>query len=151
MLVETGEEVGSPGLRDMLVQHRDLFASDVFIGLDGPRQTTFMPEIKLGARGGITMDLVVRLRDGAHHSGHWGGVLADPGFILAHALVDASSRARGGSWSRAGPHSTCRTPSAAPATRWCSRTSPGLPDADPGWGEPGLSKAEKIYRLDQRR
>src|SRR5438445_770469 len=46
----------------------------------------------VGARGGITMDLVVRLREGAHHSGHWGGVLADPGFILAHALSTIVSR-----------------------------------------------------------
>ena len=143
VLVETGEEVGSPGLRDMLVQHRDRFASDVFIGLDGPRQTTFMPEIKLGARGGITLDLVVRLREGAHHSGHWGGVLADPGFILAHALstiVSREGRILVEGW----------TPKQVPDSvrRACNalvfEDIAGLPEADPGWGEPGLSKAEKI-------
>lgn len=43
--------------------------------------------MRRSARGGVAFDLVVKLRAGAHHSGHWGGVLADPGFILAHPLA----------------------------------------------------------------
>ena len=144
LLVETGEEVGSPGLRDLLRRHRDRCAADVFIGLDGPRQATTVPEIKLGARGGVAFDLVARLRDGAHHSGHWGGVLADPGFILAQALgtiVDRRGRILVEGW----------TPEQIPdaVRRACAglvfEDIPGLPDADPDWGEPGLSKAEKIF------
>jgi acetylornithine deacetylase/succinyl-diaminopimelate desuccinylase-like protein len=92
VLVETGEEQGSPGLRDILRRDRRALEADVFIGLDGPRQTTFMPEMKLGARGGVAFDLMVKLREHAAHSGHWGGVLADPGFILAHALSTIVTR-----------------------------------------------------------
>ena len=33
------------------------------------------------------IDLVVDLREGGHHSGNWGGLLANPGIILAHALA----------------------------------------------------------------
>ena len=33
------------------------------------------------------IDLVVDLREAAHHSGNWGGLLANPGVILAHALA----------------------------------------------------------------
>ncbi|MBB3899718.1 M20/M25/M40 family metallo-hydrolase [Roseococcus suduntuyensis] len=144
VLVETGEEQGSPGLRDMIVQHRDALAADVFIGLDGPRQTTFMPELKLGARGGIAFDLVVHLRNEAHHSGHWGGVLRDPGFVLAHALasiVDQDGKILVEGW----------TPkSVPPGVRQAIaglvfEDIPGLPEADPKWGEPGLTKAEKIF------
>jgi len=144
VLVETGEEQGSPGLRELLRQERKRCAADVFIGLDGPRQTTFMPEMKLGARGGVAFDLVVRLRDHAHHSGHWGGVLKDPGFILAHALasiVTPEGRILVDGW----------TPAAIPpAVRRAIgglvfEDIPGLPEADAGWGEPGLTKGEKIF------
>lgn len=144
VFVETGEEVGSPGLRGLMQRDRALLAADVFIGLDGPRQTTFMPEIKLGARGGVAFDLVVRLRDHAHHSGHWGGVLPDPGFILAHAMasiVTPQGRIRVQGWVPAQvPDSVLK------ATRdIVFEDIPGLPEADPAWGEPGLSTSEKIF------
>lgn len=144
VLVETGEEQGSPGLRDLLRQERARCTADVFVGLDGPRQTTFMPEMKLGARGGVAFDLVVRLRDHAHHSGHWGGVLKDPGFILAHALasiVTPEGRILVDGW----------TPAAIPAAvrraigGLVFEDIPGLPQEDAGWGEPGLTKGEKIF------
>ena len=85
IMIETGEEAGSPGLLPFLRQHRDLCAADVFIALDGPRQSMSVPDITLGTRGAVAMDLIVDLRRGSHHSGHWGGLLADPGVILAHA------------------------------------------------------------------
>jgi acetylornithine deacetylase/succinyl-diaminopimelate desuccinylase-like protein len=53
------------------------------------------PTLFLGSRGAFNFDLTVRLRDGAHHSGNWGGLLANPATILANAiasLVDARGR-----------------------------------------------------------
>ncbi len=144
ILIETGEEVGSPGLRALLQANKEKLAADVFIGLDGPRQATFVPEMRLGARGGVTFDLVVRLREGEHHSGHWGGVLADPNFILSHALaslVSPTGRILVAGW----------TPTQVPDSvrRACAglvfEEIPGLPKVDMEWGEPGLSKAEKIF------
>lgn len=144
VLIETGEEQGSPGLREILRVEQQRLAADVFIGLDGPRQTTFMPEMKLGARGGVAFDLVVKLRDHAHHSGHWGGVLTDPGFVLAHALatiVTPKGRILVEGW----------TPKEIPPAvrraigNLVFEDIPGLPEADPDWGEPGLTKAEKIF------
>lgn len=144
VFVETGEEVGSPGLRGLMQRDKDLLKADVFIGLDGPRQTTFMPELKLGARGGVAFDLVVRLRDHAHHSGHWGGVLPDPGFILAHAMasiVTPQGRIRVKGWvPEAVPDSVLKA-----SREIVFEDIPGLPEADPDWGEPGLSKSEKIF------
>jgi len=143
-MVETGEEVGSPGLSEFLQLHRGLLAADVFIALDGPRQTTFIPDIMLGTRGGVALDLVVQLREGSHHSGHWGGVLADPGFILAHALaaiVSRDGRILVPGWTPAQVPESVRRACAA----LVFEDVPGLPEADPGWGEPGLSKAERIY------
>jgi acetylornithine deacetylase/succinyl-diaminopimelate desuccinylase-like protein len=53
------------------------------------------PTIFLGSRGVFNFDLSVSLRDGAHHSGNWGGLLANPGTILANAIA-ALVDARGG-------------------------------------------------------
>jgi acetylornithine deacetylase/succinyl-diaminopimelate desuccinylase-like protein len=144
IFIETGEEVGSPGLREMLAAEPARFAADLFIGLDGPRQARAVPELRLGARGGVAFDLVVKLREHAAHSGHWGGVLADPGFILAHALstiMTPDGRILVEGW----------TPREIPdaVRRACAgiifEDIPGLPEPDPWWGEPGLSKAERIF------
>jgi acetylornithine deacetylase/succinyl-diaminopimelate desuccinylase-like protein len=143
-LVETGEETGSPGLLPFIQQHRETLAADAFIALDGPRQSRSVPDITLGTRGGIALDLVVDLREGSHHSGHWGGVLADPGFLLAHALasiVSQDGRILVPGW----------TPSVIPRSvrEACARVVvedlPGTPAPEPWWGEPGLSRPERIY------
>ena len=142
--IETGEEVGSPGLAEFLAQERDRLSADVFIGLDGPRQTLSRPEMKLGARGAISFDLVVKLREGSHHSGHWGGVLADPGFILGHALatiVSPRGKILVPGWT---PQSIPNSVRAACADIEFEDL-PGMPEADPDWGEPNLTKAEKIF------
>src|SRR5262245_14248416 len=88
VLIEMGEEVGSAGLRELCVRHKDgLLRADLLIASDGPRIAPDRPTIFLGARGGTMIDLTVDLREGAHHSGNWGGLLANPGIILAHALA----------------------------------------------------------------
>src|SRR5262249_33840842 len=44
-LIEMGEETGSPGLREICAEHRELFAADVLIASDGPRLSTERPTI----------------------------------------------------------------------------------------------------------
>ncbi len=144
LMVETGEEAGSPGLEAFLHQHKDLCAADVFIALDGPRQSLSVPDITLGTRAGVAFDLVVNLREGSHHSGHWGGLLADPGVILAYAIAAIFSR-----------DGRILVPGWLPkqipnSVRDASHNViiedlPGTPKLDPGWGEPGLSRSERIY------
>ena len=88
VLIEMAEEVGSAGLRELCAQHRDdLLKADVLIGSDGPRIAPDEPTIFLGARGGYPIDLIVELREGAHHSGNWGGLIANAGIVLAQALA----------------------------------------------------------------
>ncbi len=94
-IIETGEEIGSPDLRQVCEQLRDELKADLFVGSDGPRLSADRPTIFLGCRGGIRIHLDVNLRDGSHHSGNWGGVLANPATILASAiaaLVDSKGR-----------------------------------------------------------
>jgi acetylornithine deacetylase/succinyl-diaminopimelate desuccinylase-like protein len=144
MLVECGEEVGSPGLHQACDQWRDLLAADVFIASDGPRLAADLPTLFLGSRGTLLFDLVVDLRGHAHHSGNWGGVLPNPGIILANALaslVDARGRLR---------VDGLRPPAIPPAVRQALASiqvgqDDDAPDIDPDWGEPGLSLAERLF------
>lgn len=143
-LIEMGEENGSRGLREVIEANRDAFAADVFIGSDGPRMSPGRPTLTLGARGGENFELQVNLRDGGHHSGNWGGLIADPATILAHAIA-----------SIVGPKGQIKIkewlPPATPASVKRSleglviEPGPGAPEIDPDWGEPGLTPAEKVY------
>ena len=86
-LIEMGEETGSPGLRQLCTEHKELFRSDVLIGSDGPRLTAERPTVFLGTRGGLNFDIWIDAREGGHHSGNWGGLLSDPATQLAHAIA----------------------------------------------------------------
>src|SRR5579859_4831772 len=94
-LVEMGEEIGSPDLNKVCASLRDELKADLLLASDGPRLAADRPTIFLGCRGGIRIQLDVNLREGGHHSGNWGGVLANPATILANAiasLVDSHGR-----------------------------------------------------------
>ena len=57
----------------------------MLIASDGPRVAPEVPTIATGTRGTYHFDLVVKLREGGVHSGHWGGLTTDPAVLLAHA------------------------------------------------------------------
>lgn len=143
LIVETGEELGSPGLHALCEREREALAADVFIASDGPRLVAGRPTLFLGSRGAFNFDLTVRLRDGAHHSGNWGGLLANPATILANAiasLVDARGRI---------VIDALRTPpipaSVAEALAAIEPGEAGGPAIDRDWGEPGRSPAERVF------
>ena len=143
-LIETGEEAGSPGLAAFCDAQRDALAADVFIASDGPRLSAQRPTLFMGSRGAVNFELTLRARERGYHSGNWGGLLANPAIVLAHAiatLVDARGRI------------------AVPGLR-----PPPIPEAvaaalaeldvgggeddpriDAHWGEPGLTAAEKVF------
>ncbi len=142
-LFEMGEEVGSPGLHATCTRRKAELAADVFIASDGPRLRSNQPTLFLGSRGCINFTLTCDLRDGAHHSGNWGGLLANPGTVLANAiasLVDARGRIL---------VSALRPPPIPEGVRQALATiEPGEPNGpaiDPDWGEPGLSAAERVF------
>ncbi|SEA78135.1 M20 family metallopeptidase [Rubrimonas cliftonensis] len=144
VVIETGEETGSPGLGALFRAEREALTADVLIASDGPRLGADRPTLFFGARGGVTMDLSVDLREGAHHSGNWGGLLADPGLILAHALAcvtDANGAIRIPEWR---PDSLSNSVRAALADLEIEAPAEG-PAIDAGWGEPGLTAAEKVF------
>ncbi|MBE9640501.1 M20 family metallopeptidase [Salipiger mangrovisoli] len=142
VLIEMGEECGSPGLRAFCEQQRALLAADVLIASDGPRLSPDAPTIFTGSRGGAMFDLKVDLREGAHHSGNFGGLLADPAIILAHALACITDR-RG---QIAVPE--WRPDSLTPRIREVLSALPAVKSGvtlDPDWGEESLTMSERVF------
>ncbi|MBM3516414.1 MAG: M20 family metallopeptidase [Alphaproteobacteria bacterium] len=144
LLLETSEEIGSPGLRAYCAANRERLAADVLIASDGPRLGPQRPTLFLGARGALNLTLSVALRQGAHHSGNWGGLLANPGIILAHALAVLVSSRGAVLVPALKPRAIPEAVRAALADCAPEPTADG-PAVDPDWGEPGLSPAEKVF------
>ncbi|MFM8547308.1 MAG: M20 family metallopeptidase [Betaproteobacteria bacterium] len=143
-LIEMGEETGSPGLREICQTHRDAMKADLLIASDGPRLRADRPTLFLGSRGSVNFDLSIEARAGGHHSGNWGGLISNPGIQLAHAIASIT-----------GPTGQIRirewVPSELPesvrrvlADCEVDGGSDG-PGIEPGWGEPGLSPAERVF------
>jgi acetylornithine deacetylase/succinyl-diaminopimelate desuccinylase-like protein len=143
LLMEMGEEAGSPGLAAFCEQHRDALKAELFVASDGPRVNSARPTLFLGSRGAINFSLTVRSRDKAYHSGNWGGVLANPATVLTHALatlVDPKGRilVKG------------LLPPTVPSKLRAALqdvvigTGTDDPALTPGWGEPGLTPAEQL-------
>jgi acetylornithine deacetylase/succinyl-diaminopimelate desuccinylase-like protein len=144
LLLDMGEESGSPGLTELCTQHHDELAADLLIGSDGPRVAADRPTVFLGTRGSVNVTFRVTARETAHHSGNWGGVLVNPAAVLANALaslVDGRGRLLVDGL----------RPDGVPAPVRAALRSidvdqgPDSPAIDPGWGEPGLSPAERLY------
>jgi acetylornithine deacetylase/succinyl-diaminopimelate desuccinylase-like protein len=147
VLLETGEEVGSPGLKSFCESHRDDLAADLFIASDGPRLRPGLPTIFGGSRGALNFLLRCDLRPGGHHSGNWGGLLANPGTILANAIA-----------SLVGPKGELLVaelqtqPSQSIRLALKDLPLPGAdgslePDAD--WGEPGTTPIERVIAMNR--
>jgi acetylornithine deacetylase/succinyl-diaminopimelate desuccinylase-like protein len=143
-LIEMGEEMGSPGLRELCAENAGLFAADALLASDGPRLGLDRPTLFLGARGGVTFDMTIRARDGGHHSGNWGGLLSDPAIQLAHAIASITSptgRILVPEWRPDGIPASVRK-----ALAECEVDGgPNGPQIDPDWGEPGLTPAEQVF------
>jgi acetylornithine deacetylase/succinyl-diaminopimelate desuccinylase-like protein len=143
-LIETGEEIGSPGLRELCRSNRDAFRADLLLASDGPRLNADRATIFLGNRGSYLIDLWIDARESGHHSGNWGGLISNPAIQLIHAISTI-----------VGPKGQIRIPAFVPEaipedvrhalTRCHLKPGLGAPDIDPTWGEPGLSPEEKVF------
>ncbi|MFK7859295.1 MAG: M20 family metallopeptidase [Granulosicoccus sp.] len=143
IVMEMSEEIGSPGLAQMMDTHREAMQADVLIASDGPRLSAERPTMFMGSRGGLGFDLVVDLRKGAHHSGNWGGLLADPAIILIQALssiTDARGQLQIPEW-----RPTSLTPALRDALSKLPVGTDEEPTVDEDWGEEDLSPAERAY------
>lgn len=144
VLIEMGEENSSKGLREVVHNNLQDFSADVFIGSDGPRVDPERPSVFLGNRGTISFDLVCEFREGGHHSGNWGGLLASPSVVLSHAIssiLSPTGEIKIKEW---------LPPPIKNSVRMALKDikisgGPGSPEIDPNWGQPGLTPPEKVY------
>ncbi|WP_223426590.1 M20 family metallopeptidase [Tateyamaria pelophila] len=143
IVLEMSEEVGSVGLPEIFRTHKARLTADVLIASDGPRLQPDVPTMFMGSRGGITFDLLVETHEGAHHSGNWGGLLADPAMILAHTLAcitDARGQILVPEW---------RPDSLTDTVRAALRDLPVAGGDGPAvvadWGEESLTPAERVF------
>jgi len=144
LLLDMGEESGSPGLTELCESLRDELAADLLIGSDGPRVAADRPTVFLGSRGSMNLTFRVTARDRAHHSGNWGGVLSNPATVLVNALaslVDGRGRLLADG---------LRPPAVPEAVRAALASidvdqGPDSPALDPEWGEPGLTPSERLW------
>ena len=141
-LIEMGEENGSKGLKEIVAQNTADFVADAFFASDGPRTELSRPNITLGNRGCCNFNLLVELREGGHQSGNWGGLLANPAIILAHAIAsiaDEHGKILVEGWRPDVPQHIRNV--LAGVER---EAGPGAPTIDDDWGEPGLARMEKL-------
>jgi acetylornithine deacetylase/succinyl-diaminopimelate desuccinylase-like protein len=143
-IVETGEEIGSPDLREVCVSLRDELKADLFLASDGPRLAADRPTIFLGCRGGLRIHLDVNLREGSHHSGNWGGVLANPATILSSAIATLVNGQGHLLLEELKPPRISNQVRSALADVEIKPTAdePALAE---NWGEEGLTAAERLY------
>ncbi|MEX2641933.1 MAG: M20 family metallopeptidase [Acetobacterales bacterium] len=144
VMLEMSEEPGSPGLPETASQHKEKFAADVLIASDGPRLTPSRPALTLGSRGSYIFTLSLKLREGGVHSGHYGGLIRNPGITLAHALASFTTPNEKILVDALKPQGIPNSVRVALAE--CV-VDPGgdAPTPDPEIGEPGLTPAERLY------
>lgn len=144
MIVEMGEEMGSPGLNAICAKLKDELKADLLIASDGPRLGAEHPTMFLGSRGLVNFKLSLNLRDGGHHSGNWGGLLRNPAVVLASAIasiVDANGKILvEGLRPKSLPDNVRRAVAGLEIGG-----GPNDPEIDRDYGEPGLTPTERVF------
>lgn len=86
-LFEGEEEIGSPNLKTLLVEKKDLLAADLAISVDGGMYSREIPSVTTGSRGlsAIQIDVTGPRQD--LHSGGAGGAIQNPLNALAQIIA----------------------------------------------------------------
>lgn len=87
VLLEGEEEVGSPHMPEFMRAHRNELQADLVIVSDGPVHDNGQSTISFGVRGVLDIELRARGANRDLHSGHWGGIVPNPLWILVHLLA----------------------------------------------------------------
>lgn len=144
ILIETGEEVDSPGLADFCKANKNKLKADVLIGSDGPRIDHRRPTIFGGTRGVMDFNLKVACRESAYHSGSWGGLLSNPGIVMAHALAtiaDERGQIKVPEWRPKSLTNSVRVALAGVHLH----AGESAPKIDSEWGEASLTSVERVF------
>jgi len=85
-LFEGEEEIGSPTLKGLLEEYKDLFECDMILSVDGGMYSNEVPSITTGCRGLAAIQIDVLGPSTDVHSGGHGGVINNPIQALSHIL-----------------------------------------------------------------
>ena len=85
-LFEGEEEAGSPHLREIISNNKELLRADAFIVCDGPVHQSGRKQVVFGVRGVTSVDLTVYGANRPLHSGHYGNWSPNPALTLAKLL-----------------------------------------------------------------
>lgn len=90
--LEGEEEAGSEHLGDLLKAHKDKLAADAWLFFDGPVHVSGRPQIVLGVRGVMGMDVTFYGANRALHSGHYGNWSPNPAVSAAQFIASVRDR-----------------------------------------------------------
>jgi len=85
--LEGEEEAGSNHLGDILNTHRDKLKADAWLFFDGPVHVSGRPQLVLGVRGVMGVDITLFGPNRALHSGHYGNWAPNPAVAIAHLVA----------------------------------------------------------------
>ena len=85
--LEGEEEAGSAHLGDLLKSHKAVLAADAWLFFDGPAHVSGAPQLVLGVRGVMGVDVTFYGPNRALHSGHYGNWAPNPGVAVAHFIA----------------------------------------------------------------
>ncbi len=108
VFLEGEEEAGSQHLGDLLRAHRDRLQGDAWFFMDGPVHVSGAPQVVLGVRGVVGVEVTLFGASRPLHSGHYGNWAPNPAVAAAHLI--ASMRDRNGRITIAGFHDDVRAP-----------------------------------------
>ena len=84
-LFEGGGETGSPDLAEFAASHRELLSAAVAFSADGPRRG-LAPNLYLGARGLLSLDLEIKTAQRDRHAGDYAGMWTNPAREMARLI-----------------------------------------------------------------
>ena len=147
-LIEGEEEIGSPGIVELLAEHKNALASDLVVVSDTSFFAPGVPSISCGLRGLASLEIHVEGARRDLHSGEFGGAVANPVHALS-ALI-ASLHSPDGRVAVQGFYDGVREASAAERGEFAR-----LPFDERGWlsaiglaegfGEPGYTTLERTW------
>lgn len=147
-MFEGEEEIGSPNLKDLIAQKKDLFAADLAISVDGGMYSRDTPSVTAGCRGLSAIQIDVKGPKQDLHSGGAGGVVNNP--CIALAQIVASMKDVDGKILVDGFYDDVavltegekKAFAAVPFNEEASRRQSGVPDL---FGEPGYTVYERLW------
>ncbi|MES2127707.1 MAG: M20/M25/M40 family metallo-hydrolase [Pseudomonadota bacterium] len=87
LILDSEEEINSPGIAAAIAQESAFLAADALIIHDGPTHASGRPTAVFGNRGVQTLTLTVFGPKAPLHSGHYGNYVPNPAFALARLLT----------------------------------------------------------------